>query len=555
MAIRQYIGARYVPKFYDNPNNTSEWLPNVIYEPLTIVTYGLNSYTSKKTVPASVGDPANNPNYWVATGNFNSQLNEYITLTNNILNDRKIATPEYYGAVGNGINDDTDAIQNCINNNNIVVMNGTYLVSGTLNLHKYTTIIGRGTIYYNVRDNAINCEDDCTIRGITFRDNLDYDSSSGSCIYASEKTNININNVKFDTIGQGCCILCEHSEHIVITHNVFTNYGFSGIMLKDSCKYIDIQFNSLYNSRYMGTQHSYPICFSGYALSEHGPAEFIKCNYNYIEELAPHWEGIDSHACKNCEIIGNVIKNTYGGIMLGDGPTSIPTNYLNVNCNILIADNDITVVSPNVNTLAYGITITNATYSVSKNVVVRDNNISVTNLSNYDTAIVSAISLRGNGTFENIEIKNNNLSLNKAHGISISQPMTISMTIENNYVRNANGGAHYYVINLTSMVSYDNITVINNSIAIIDDDDFRFYNGSSNPPAKNALINYVNNDNNGHSVRTVLYTTSPKDALPNDTKSKGITGQFIPCSTQGTTAGWLCTSTGQWVAISSTIVI
>lgn len=76
MAIRQYIGARYVPKFFENPNNTAEWLPNVIYEPLTIVTYGLNTYTSKKTIPASVGDPANNPEYWVATGNFNEYINE-----------------------------------------------------------------------------------------------------------------------------------------------------------------------------------------------------------------------------------------------------------------------------------------------------------------------------------------------------------------------------------------------------------------------------------------------------------------------------------------------
>lgn len=76
MAIRQYIGARYVPKFYDNPNGTSEWLPNVIYEPLTIVTYDSNSYTSKKTVPASVGIPANNPEYWVATGNMNAFIDE-----------------------------------------------------------------------------------------------------------------------------------------------------------------------------------------------------------------------------------------------------------------------------------------------------------------------------------------------------------------------------------------------------------------------------------------------------------------------------------------------
>lgn len=74
MATRQYIGARYVPKFYENSNNTAEWQSGVIYEPLTIVTYNGNSYTSKKIVPASVGNPSSNPGYWVATGIYNEQL-------------------------------------------------------------------------------------------------------------------------------------------------------------------------------------------------------------------------------------------------------------------------------------------------------------------------------------------------------------------------------------------------------------------------------------------------------------------------------------------------
>lgn len=72
----QYIGARYVPKFFENSSGTSEWKPNTIYEPLTIVTRNGNSYTSKKIVEASVGAPENNPEYWVATGVYNAQFDE-----------------------------------------------------------------------------------------------------------------------------------------------------------------------------------------------------------------------------------------------------------------------------------------------------------------------------------------------------------------------------------------------------------------------------------------------------------------------------------------------
>lgn len=91
MATRQYIGARYVPKFYENSAGTSEWRSGVIYEPLTIVTYNSNSYTSKKTVPASVGDPSANPDYWVATGVFNQQLADVLQE----LQDMKADIAEY----------------------------------------------------------------------------------------------------------------------------------------------------------------------------------------------------------------------------------------------------------------------------------------------------------------------------------------------------------------------------------------------------------------------------------------------------------------------------
>lgn len=67
--VKQYIGARYVPVF-DGEYNSEK-----AYEPLTIVTYLNNSYTSKKTVPA--GTLPSNTEYWALTGNYNAQIEEY----------------------------------------------------------------------------------------------------------------------------------------------------------------------------------------------------------------------------------------------------------------------------------------------------------------------------------------------------------------------------------------------------------------------------------------------------------------------------------------------
>ena len=77
MAIRQYIGARYVPKYFENSETgDSTWASNTFYEALIMVTWNNLTYTSKIPVPASVGNPASAPQYWVITSNVNAQIDQ-----------------------------------------------------------------------------------------------------------------------------------------------------------------------------------------------------------------------------------------------------------------------------------------------------------------------------------------------------------------------------------------------------------------------------------------------------------------------------------------------
>lgn len=80
MATRQYIGARYVPKFAEPIG----WVKENSYEALTVVTYLNNSYTSKKPVPANT--EITNTDYWVVTGNYNAQVEQYRQETKNLEN-------------------------------------------------------------------------------------------------------------------------------------------------------------------------------------------------------------------------------------------------------------------------------------------------------------------------------------------------------------------------------------------------------------------------------------------------------------------------------------
>lgn len=77
MALRQYIGARYVPVF------AGEWDINKTYEPLSIVTVAnVGSYTSKKYVPAGVA--ITDTDYWVESANLSGQLSALTTRVDNL---------------------------------------------------------------------------------------------------------------------------------------------------------------------------------------------------------------------------------------------------------------------------------------------------------------------------------------------------------------------------------------------------------------------------------------------------------------------------------------
>ena len=74
-----YVGHRYIPKIF------GEWDNTQIYEPLSIVTYQGASYTSRQYVP--VGVELTNEEFWVVTGNYNAQVEQYRQDVRNLEDD------------------------------------------------------------------------------------------------------------------------------------------------------------------------------------------------------------------------------------------------------------------------------------------------------------------------------------------------------------------------------------------------------------------------------------------------------------------------------------
>ncbi len=107
MTVREYIGARYVPLFM------GEWDITNSYEPLSIVQYQGNSYTSRQAVPSNI--QITDEIYWAQTGNYNAQVEAYrqevYTFSNRISNNEQAISDE----TTNRENAD-DALENLIGN-------------------------------------------------------------------------------------------------------------------------------------------------------------------------------------------------------------------------------------------------------------------------------------------------------------------------------------------------------------------------------------------------------------------------------------------------------
>lgn len=190
--VKQYVGARYVPKFA----SPVEWASNTSYEALTIVTYNNSSYTSKIPVPATVGDPADNPDYWALTGNYNAQVEQYrqevdrvTEQINSILKNLTYDTPENHGASGDGTTDDTTAVQAAINSGKPVFGAKTYKVTSI-------TIPAYAIVFINSITSEVNgaVKIDSGAYGIIAINRI---NSTGDCVQFINSQNNLVDRAKF----------------------------------------------------------------------------------------------------------------------------------------------------------------------------------------------------------------------------------------------------------------------------------------------------------------------------------------------------------------------
>lgn len=298
----KYVGSRYVPKFMGTYDATQ------IYEALCVVDNALGtSYISQKIVPA--GTPLTDNTYWAIYG---ASSGAVIDLQNQIdIIKKAVTTPEMFGAAGDGVSDDTQAVQDAFDNGDHIILSNEYKITSTLFLSGNKTVSGTGKLLGYLPASDVNeyliimGASDIGSAADTFSgviENITIELHSGNynyviaCINAD---NTEFNNIYFDLSSADChnkVIFIGFDNDVVSDNSSDKNYSIS------NCTFI---FDSD-----MGSSYNLCECIGVLRRS------LVLIKNNNIRYAK---DDLGVHHCHYVDIIGNkMLDNFYGRIYVGN---------------------------------------------------------------------------------------------------------------------------------------------------------------------------------------------------------------------------------------------
>ena len=246
-----------------------------------------------------------------------------------IINSIVWVSPKRYGAVGDGVTDDTSAIQNCINENSYVVLDGDFLITEPITLHSNMYVLGKGSIVNTTEFTTSLYAEEVTnlvIDGVSFvngeRSGSAYTKLNGN-IHIYNSNNILIRNIKDTEHNKMASILLDTVTNFEITSCLIIKGGYAGVMCYGNCHFGNIHHNEIEVDYYTEYPNTYAIALScsphsGSITDKSNQCSdiIIDSNIVYTYNNQGFWEGIDSHAGTRIKIVNNKVKGFAHGIVL-----------------------------------------------------------------------------------------------------------------------------------------------------------------------------------------------------------------------------------------------
>lgn len=270
------------------------------YKKWTLVNYQNNGYLSKDAVPAGI--PITDGNYWTLVADYSALLadmqNRIIALENTtaVIDDKinKINNVKLYGAVGDGIADDTQAINDCISENGCAYFpKGIYLISDTIMLVDNLSLVGDNAVLKLANyTNKIMLSGDTVINVIIDGIHLDQgtQSTQTEVIKLTQSTSIIFNNVVVDkqygttytNYGMIDCIDCTEISFI---NCKLSNAAAEGLWMHNcnNCIINGGEFKDCPNGSGIAVGGDYNRVSNVYAHDTGGSNAIVSGKYNVVD--------------------------------------------------------------------------------------------------------------------------------------------------------------------------------------------------------------------------------------------------------------------------------
>lgn len=268
-----------------------EWSNTKEYEPLTVVTYEGNSYTSRKFVPKGID--ITNEMYWTLTSNYNAQVEQYRRETMQLAETVPINVSVQDGVDNTGVLDSTTGIQAVIDNaphgSTVFFKKGTY---------KFSQLNLKSGITYDFNNSNLICTNP---DGVAIKGSGDLVTQTQlSSDYVANQNYIRIHQTTDVTIGQLVFIKSTDLAHEART------YYYKG--------FVTLVTNIVDDTVYLSDIVPYDIDASTTDVFFYAPVTDILisniANVTYTGAINDSTDFLMLEFCSNCHIENISVKST-----------------------------------------------------------------------------------------------------------------------------------------------------------------------------------------------------------------------------------------------------